>query len=836
MKIQQLFRSMLGFRTSELSARFNSIELYLMSLLVATLMVACGGGGGVSGGGTGGSVPVPVSGSAGPINGLGSIIVAGIEFDDPINQIVAEDGAKISSQNLTLGVQVIVLGESPSLKPNETNRVQSIVIQRRYMGILNVAEINGKTRLSINGQRILTDRRSIVVGRNAAADFVGQKVLVSGYLEPFRNDIIATRIELAPVSIPAERIYVTGKVQSVDTSAKLASIGFTTVSYAKATSSDTAIQAGDIIRFEGTAVSGSTTGVIASRWNNVSARAALGEVTLRGVVSSRPTVASPNSPLIVDGYTVLITPAAVAKLTDLRLGSAVEVKGKLDQTNILNPGLRIIGNAIDPLPGETAVPDPVPQPGSDPFNDYLIKRAVVESVDQASNSYVLRGIRVKMPRNAPLPPEVFVGNLISVEGQVQQDAAGLYLEAVITQSGLQWQTPQQITQGYAVQDVLINSAGQARVLWIDANTANLQSSLYEPSSGGWTMQPTVSLGTSEVEDTNLGLYLQPSLGLSDGRAMLVYAAAKCLFAKPIGVATSQWKASQQVSIDCAGTVISPRVALDATGNAILAWTDLRAGSYRIYVSQYESATQLWSLPVAISPPSASYIEASVARNEAGQAVVAWSDQLALSFASIYKNGVWGAGTQVSAAALRGNIVMDSVGNITLVASYPNRIVAVQYSAANSTWSAEEDSFANSNGGALLRSLIAMDASGNVVVVWKSETTRTLYSRQFNASNGVWSSITAIATSTDFINPSALAVNAYGQAILGYVKSEGQAIQRFAARYNFNNNTWSAQGAPADAPPSDMRNKVAINNNGESVMIWLQRDTANVWRSFANVLR
>ncbi|TAG26148.1 MAG: hypothetical protein EAZ37_10315 [Burkholderiales bacterium] len=822
---------------SDLTDRFKAIELYLLGLAVAILMMACGGG--VSGGGTGGSLPV--SSSRGPVNGLGSIIVAGIEFDDPIRRTEAEDGAKLTSSDLTLGVQVAVIGESQTLEPKSINRVKSIIIQRRFMGTLIVKDQQGQMHLSINGQRILMDRRSIVVGKRAVKEFAGQKVLVSGYLEPYRNDIIATRIESAPAAISADKVYVTARVLAVDSSAKLASLGFTTVAYAQATGSGSAIQAGEIIRFEGTATAGSTTGVIATAWRQVGSKAPQGNITLRGVVTSRPTAASPNTPLVVDGYTIPLSQAALTALTDLRRGSTVEVKGQLDQTTILNASVRIIGYPIDPLPGEESVQEPAPQPGAPPYDDYLIKGGTVESVDLADNSFVLRGIRIKMPAGAALPPEVYVGSVISIAGQVRLDQNGLYFESVVTQPDRQWQTPQQISATSHIQDVLINGTGQARIVWIDADSANLQSTLYEPSSGLWTPQPTVSLGNATVTESNLGLYLQPSLGLSDGRAMLVYQAANCLYAKPIGVASSEWLTARQVSTDCSGTVITPRVAIDASGNATMAWTELKAGNYRVWASQYDALTQAWSTPLALSTASASFTEVSIARNALGQAVVAWSSQGSPTSATIYSSGNWSTASQVTSATLRGNLTIDSNGNITLIASYPDRIVATRYSAANGTWSPEIDDFADSDGSPIFRSLTAMDATGNVVVVWRSEARKTLYSRKFNSTDGLWGSIQTAATSTASVSLSAMAANSSGQAVLAYYSADNQTIKKFAARYSFANDSWSLpirqEGIPADTTALLLsNNRVAINEGGAAVMIWRQLDPQNIQRSFANVMR
>ncbi len=827
-----------------LRARFHALDIVLLCLATAAVVVACGGGGGVSGGGTGGAIPVSSS-SIGPINGLGSIIVAGTEFEDPISLTQAEDGAKPTSSDLTLGVQVSVTGVTQTLQASAINPVQSIVIQRRFMGILSASAADGTVRLSINGQRILTDRRSIVVGKAGAQEFAGQKVLVSGYLEPSRNDIIATRIELAPAGTPADRVYVTARVQSVDADAQLTSLGFTTVSYARATGAGNAIQVGDVIRFEGTAVSGSTTGVIASRWSNVGIGAAQGDITLRGVVASRPTAASPNTPLVVDGLTVPISPAALAALTDLRRGSTVEVKGRLDQTSVLNASVRIIGYPIDPLPGEEFVQEPAPIPGALPFDDYVLKGGVVESVDKLSNSYVIRGIRIQMPAGAALPPDVYVGSVISIAGQVRQDPTGFYLESVITQPDRQWRVAQQIAQTDRAQDVLINAAGLARVVWIEPNTTNLQSTVYDPATGLWTAQPAFSLGTVTVTASSFGLSGNNLAASSDGRSFVAYVAGGCVYAKAIGVLATQWSTSQLLDADCSNSPEAPRVAVDALGNATVVWAQRSGPDYVLMASRFETQSQLWSTPVQISAANNIFVTPYVAMNSQGSAVAAWSLNGTSAYANVYSNGSWGTATLVTVAI--SNIAMDESGNATLIGFNNAGIFAARYSIVAGAWSPSVTVLDSLTGGGA--NVLAVDSTGDMLVVWRrSNTVGALYSKRFSAANNSWGATKNVASFTRALRPSSLAVSVSGQALLGYYNDGSTAFganpgvisQAFTVRYSFANDSWgspvSQQGLPAAIEGGAIFNRpmVAMTAGGVAVMTWQQLAAGGARLSFANL--
>src|SRR5690349_10437722 len=75
---------------------------------LALLVVAgCGGDGGVDSGGTGAS---PQSFASGPITGFGSVIVAGVHFDESSAQVQDADGNTRPASGLQLGMTVDVRG------------------------------------------------------------------------------------------------------------------------------------------------------------------------------------------------------------------------------------------------------------------------------------------------------------------------------------------------------------------------------------------------------------------------------------------------------------------------------------------------------------------------------------------------------------------------------------------------------------------------------------------------------------------------------------------------------------------------------------------------------
>src|SRR5262245_38649851 len=98
---------------------FRTVHRWLLGLLVLASLTSCGG---VDSGGTGSSV------AYGPVNGLGSIIVNGVRFDDSAASISDEDDRPVARDRLQLGVVTSVEGSAIVSTANErratANRVR----------------------------------------------------------------------------------------------------------------------------------------------------------------------------------------------------------------------------------------------------------------------------------------------------------------------------------------------------------------------------------------------------------------------------------------------------------------------------------------------------------------------------------------------------------------------------------------------------------------------------------------------------------------------------------------------------------------------------------------
>jgi Domain of unknown function (DUF5666) len=177
------------------------VRLAALSLLFA----ACGGG--VETGGTG------ATGSyvEGPITGFGSIIVAGVRFDDSTARVEDADGSGRSRDDLRLGMRVEV--ESGAIADDGSGGRAAIATRVRLasdlIGPVTAADASGLL-IAVLGQAVRVTQATVVDGAlgGAGSLVVGDIVEVHGFIEPREliDRYVATRIERRSAAPAAFRV------------------------------------------------------------------------------------------------------------------------------------------------------------------------------------------------------------------------------------------------------------------------------------------------------------------------------------------------------------------------------------------------------------------------------------------------------------------------------------------------------------------------------------------------------------------------------------------------------------------------------------------------------
>jgi Domain of unknown function (DUF5666) len=178
-----------------MNTRIHRFFDFLRAGAVALLLAACGGG--VETGGTGATGGSYVEG---PITGFGSIIVAGVRFDDSSARVEDADGSGRSRDDLRLGMRVEV--ESGVIADDGSGGRTATATRVRFasdlLGPVTAADASGAL-IAVLGQAVRVAAATVVDGvpGGAGALAVGDIVEVHGFIEPgvLIDRYVATRIE-----------------------------------------------------------------------------------------------------------------------------------------------------------------------------------------------------------------------------------------------------------------------------------------------------------------------------------------------------------------------------------------------------------------------------------------------------------------------------------------------------------------------------------------------------------------------------------------------------------------------------------------------------------------
>ncbi|MBN2574738.1 MAG: hypothetical protein JXP73_09240 [Deltaproteobacteria bacterium] len=264
--------------------------------------------------------------------------------------------------------------------------------------------------------------------------------------------------------------------------------------------------------------------------------------------------------------------------------------------------------------------------------------------------------------------------------------------------------------------------------------------------GVWVSQTADGLSwTSPVHVASGKIYGDPQLAVArNGTARLVYGRQTETNIMPLftayydGVA---WTENPDIidPVDHSSGQ-DPRLAIDASGNAILVF-DKEDGDGKDSVAAVTMTGQTFSDPVILDANTVHYVyldQRSVAMNRKGEGVVVWSEYTnttsydMVMYARSYNPSV-GWSSQSPAIVSSGDIygvraVMDEQGVVTIawqqtIASGMMNTMAIR-GTLTGTWSDVAVLETDNTTGYLLTELarpqLAVDASGNVLIVWRKE--------------------------------------------------------------------------------------------------------------------
>ncbi|GIW31891.1 MAG: hypothetical protein KatS3mg071_2065 [Meiothermus sp.] len=280
---------------------------------------------------------------------------------------------------------------------------------------------------------------------------------------------------------------------------------------------------------------------------------------------------------------------------------------------------------------------------------------------------------------------------------------------------------------------------------------------------------------------------------------------------------------------------SPSLALDATSNPVVAWDEWDGTSYNIYVKRWNGTgwVQLGSFLDANTNRDA--FSPSLALDATSNPVVAWSESDGTS-SNIYVKRWNGTDWVQLGSFLDANTNRDAFSPSLALDATSNPVVAWSESDGTSSniyvkrWNGTDwvqlGSFldANTNRGAFSPSL-ALDATSNPVVAWSESdgTSSNIYVKRWNGTGWVQlGSFLDANTNRDAEVPS-LALDAMGNPVVTWSENDGTSRNIYIKRWN--GTGWVQLGSFLDANTNQdaYYPSLVLDTSGNPVVAWNERD-------------
>jgi hypothetical protein len=282
---------------------------------------------------------------------------------------------------------------------------------------------------------------------------------------------------------------------------------------------------------------------------------------------------------------------------------------------------------------------------------------------------------------------------------------------------------------------------------------------------------------------------------------------------------------------------SPRVAVNARGDAVVVWERL-TGPNAVLEAAARPAGGVFGAPVVVSAPGVNaFSPPQVAIDGAGDAVAVWlwfngTNYIVQASTRSGASGAWGKPVDLSAAgrdAATPQVAVDQAGDVVVVWERSDgRTYAVQAASRAAGGSFEAPVQLSAPGRGAVSPQVAVDGVGNAVAAWArfDGTNYIVQSATGRAASGVWQEpVDVSAADVDALTPN-LAVGPAGDVLLVWVRfhlvSSGgvtfsqnvvqAAVRRVGGRFDVPVEL-SAIGQGAALP------QAAVDRAGGAVVVW-----------------
>lgn len=392
-------------------------------------------------------------------------------------------------------------------------------------------------------------------------------------------------------------------------------------------------------------------------------------------------------------------------------------------------------------------------------------------------------------------------------------------------------------QSSAKAQVAVDPSGNVVAVWERFNGSNwiAQGARYHSASNSWSATADLSAAGQTAVDAQVAVD-------SSGNAIAVWerfnGSYTVVQASRFDAGTGTWGAV--VDLSASGQHgDNPQVAFSPSGDAIALWS--RGGI--IQSSTFSAGTGTWGAAADISVPGQPATDPQVAFAPSGDAIGVWErsdgSNAILRWAK-YSGATktWGSTAALSASGQdsdRVRLAFDPVGNAIAVWERSNGSHTIargaRYIGAGNFWGATED--LSAGGADAGRPHVALDASGNAIAVWeRSDGAHTIaQASRFNATTNLWGAAQDLSAPGQNAGRPHVAFDGAGSAVAVFERSDGSNTRIQSSR--FKGGSWVASGDISSAGGDAARPRVAADGDGNAIAVWERSDGVNtiVQRAF-----
>jgi hypothetical protein len=303
-----------------------------------------------------------------------------------------------------------------------------------------------------------------------------------------------------------------------------------------------------------------------------------------------------------------------------------------------------------------------------------------------------------------------------------------------------------------------------------------------------------------------------------------------------------WGVANVIEKGDTGFAFSPQVVFDARDNALLVWLQFDGRRRRIW-GRCCSASGNWGPAVRVTSDEGRDADAvQVAANASGHAMAVWRqfhEEGTSIWANRYVEGSgWGTaqaiGNEESIDAFDPQLAMDASGNAITVWTQPDSrysSVWVNHYVTGNGWG-KAIKLETGNKGTALYPQIAMNVSGNAIVVWlQSDGVRmNIRASRYVAGHG-WGNaeLVDVGNCTRAFNPQ-IAMCSMGNAIVVWQQSVGASSTIWVNRYTVRKGWGVAKPIGNRSAGIALNPKIGMDADGNALIVWRQSDSVRykIW--------